>query len=154
VEIPFNKEIATNWYDFGVFIGIDQYWGMFSPRPPDGDFWLIIEGNLTSGEAVELFRDEGIWKWEGNEMTYDPPEPFYKSFKSHRWYKYFEVYVQENQEPLRLEFGKFICREWNRRYEDEDVLQTFNIWIMEHTHLLDGTDGEPYGNIIYSHTCF
>jgi len=154
VGIPFGKDLADYTYEFGVFIGIDQYWGMFSPRPPDGDFWFIIQGNLTSGEEVELFRDEGLWKWEGNEMTFDPPIPFHKSFKSHRWYKYFEVYVQDNQDALRLEFGRFICREWNNRHDDEDILQTYNIWIVEHVHNLDGTYSDAEARIIYGHMCF
>ncbi len=68
-----------------------DYCRMFSPRPPNVQWYYIIEGELDNGTAMELFRDEGMFKWEPNiPIVWDKPDPYYKSFKNHRWFKYYE----------------------------------------------------------------
>lgn len=41
-------------YPLGERLGIDQNWGMFAPRPPEGDYWFVIECLSVSGDTFEV----------------------------------------------------------------------------------------------------
>ena len=40
---------------------------MFSPDPPKIDWYFVIDAKLENGTRVELFGDEGLFRW-----TYRP----------------------------------------------------------------------------------
>ena len=85
VLLPFFPQFGT----LAVLTGLDQHWGMFSPSPPPHNFWINMRGELVDDTVLELFSEEGIFKWRGTEFTGNPPNPFHKSFRNHRWWKYF-----------------------------------------------------------------
>jgi len=85
----------------------DQTWSMFSPRPPNVFWSYIIQGELHNGTEVELWKNEGLFNWVPHEMSWDKPDPFWRSFKNHRWFKYYEngINSHPNNDQLRLHFG-------------------------------------------------
>jgi hypothetical protein len=97
------------------FFHVDQSWAydfrrnfvvtafrMFSPRPPSIQWYYIIEGELDNGKPVELFRNEGMFNFEGSPMSWEKPDPFYKSFKNHRWFKYYENGINTHPYMMQL----------------------------------------------------
>ncbi len=53
----FKEDTKPHWTfvyfaPWGPFIGLDQNWGMFAPRPPDADFWYVIEAQLADNSTV------------------------------------------------------------------------------------------------------
>ena len=51
-------KVPERWSDsvfpLGERLGIDQNWGMFAPRPPEGDYWFVIECLDVSGGTFEV----------------------------------------------------------------------------------------------------
>jgi hypothetical protein len=140
----------------GYMLHLDQSWRMFSPRPPNINWWYIIQGWLVNGSEIEIHRNRGMWNWEGNPLdNWDKPKPFYPSYGNHRWFKFYE---QMNSHPqnqaIRLEYGRFICREWNSRHSDGQVLYEFKIWWMNEFQKLDGTREERPKQLLWHHVCF
>jgi len=111
---------------------LEQYWGVFAPRPPDSFWWYNMPGTLDNGTQVELWANAGLFTWEPNPMSWDKPNPVYISFKNHRWFKYFEngLNSHPNNDVLRLHFGRWICREYNKRHSGAERLFKFEIWLM------------------------
>jgi hypothetical protein len=138
-------------------LNLDQYWGMFSPRPPDTWFYYAMLGTLDSGEKVELWRDQQrLTRWELREASSAPPKSLVESIGNHRWFKLYETVNSENSDPLRLALGRYICREWNRRHGGEERLATYEIHLIQVLIQLPW-DNEPpqpqFDNVIWTHTC-
>lgn len=150
IHIPYKH----NWIAF-VF-HIDQFWGMFSPHPPKAHWYYVIQAQGDTGEEFELFRNEGIFKWEGNKpFSFDKPSPFHLSFKNHRWYKFFEMgFNGDHHENIRLNFGRWICREYNSVHSGKERLYTFKVWFMLEWQALYGGRAPPSKQVLWEHVCY
>jgi len=145
--------------DVGYLLQLDQGWSMFAPHPPHSEFYYTIVAKLEGGEEIELWRNGGIFEWVGNkQVNWDPPEPFHVPFYNHRWFKYYETYNRgmDNVEvhPLRLAFGRYLCREWNNRHSGNDTLYTFDVFYMWHDRYENYTFSEPHQELIWGHICY
>ncbi len=94
-----------------------------------------------------------MWRWALKNVSWTPPVPFYKSFRNHRWFKYFEVYNKPHQADMRLSFGRYLCREWNKRHTGDEHLVTYTVWVMEKRNLLDGTSVPLAKTALWEHVC-
>jgi len=144
----------------GWVLHLDQSWSMFSPRPPNVHWHYLIETTLDNGKKGELFRNEGLFRWETNEWSWDKPEnpDYWRSFKNHRWFKYYEngINTHPQNEQLRLNYGRYICREYNSRHFGTERLYQFSIhWIAERAEVEWGTRREPYSKqVLWNHICY
>lgn len=144
---------AQDYHEVGIRLGIDQYWGMFSPRPPDADFWYTVEGNTTAGTNVELWRNGGFFTWEPNNVTFDKPDPVWVPFRNHRWFKFFEVYNQRDKEGMRLGLGRYICRQFNTN-NPEAKIHIYRVWVIEERHFLNGSADIFSKLVLWEHKCW
>ncbi|KYR02175.1 hypothetical protein DLAC_00989 [Tieghemostelium lacteum] len=126
--------------NMALVLRLDQAWGMFSPSPPKIHWWTVIHGVLVDGTPVELFKNEGIFNFEINtDVSYDKPDPFYKSYGNHRWLKYWEGFCRPNSELLRLALGRYICKQFNSKHSGGDQLKRFSIYFVYELQNLDGS---------------
>jgi len=139
---------------------LDQSWAMFSPRPPDVHWWYNIEGRLANGTKVELWDHGAVFTHVPNPFSWEKPNPknFVVSFKNHRWFKYYENGYNthsENQE-IRLEYGRWVCREYNKVNFNQKHLVGFSVhWMNERldTNLMDGTRIPGSKHTLWNHQC-
>ena len=122
-----------------------QSWQMFAP-PPQHVYWHNIELRLKGGDRLELIKGGGLWRWEGVPWHDGPPEPLYPNYGNHRNWKWWETYGRDNyitisgltrrscrfnwhtdHNDVRLEFGRWICREWNSRHSGDKTLMNHKI---------------------------
>jgi hypothetical protein len=59
---------------------LDQVWNMFSPRPPNLDWYYNIEGTLGNGAKVEIWGNRGIFDWNIKPHSWEKPD-IYESFQ-------------------------------------------------------------------------
>jgi len=138
---------------------IEQYWGVFAPSPPSSFWWYTLPGTLDNGTTVELWNNAGLFTWEPNQLDWSKPEPVYQSFKNHRWFKYYENGLNSHpqHEALRLNFGRWVCREYNKRHHGNERLYNFEIWMQsEHLDLkkMDGSRKYTGKTQLWNHFCF
>lgn len=127
-----------------------QTWNMFAP-PPRHITWHLIELNLKAGSKLELIKAGGLFHWRAIPWHTSLPEPLYQNYGNHRNFKYWEKYCalcfswcycfmmlmkkkknilscsySYNSQNIdaRLEFGRWVCREWNSRHFNEEMLIT------------------------------
>lgn len=147
---------GTHW--IAMVTRLDQMWNMFSPGPPRINWWYTIEGTKEDGTRIEIWRN-GLENWVGTAAPYSvaKPENLGDVVGNHRWVKYYEFI---NWAPpgvvdvVRLNFGRYICREWNSRYQGGDLLWKFNIIFRSEDNLLDGTHVPRMDEVYWSHACF
>eukprot|EP01113_Clastostelium_recurvatum_P003365 TRINITY_DN1146_c0_g1_i3.p1 TRINITY_DN1146_c0_g1~~TRINITY_DN1146_c0_g1_i3.p1 ORF type:complete len:277 (+),score=66.70 TRINITY_DN1146_c0_g1_i3:1-831(+) len=154
IGIQYHLPYSTNWV--GVLLRVDQSWNMFSPHPPKAHWWYVIEARLDDDTHMEIFKNEGLWNWEGNQpFNFDKPEPLYKTFGNHRWYKFFENgYNGRDAEAIRLSFGRYMCREWNARHSGPKMLHTFTVHFVIQQQNEDGTRSPYNHSPLWNHMCY
>lgn len=139
---------------------LDQYWGMFAPRPPDVMWWYNIEAELHNGRSAEVSQDGALFTFEPNiPHSFDKPYSVHYSMGNHRWFKLFEngLNSHEHREDLRLNFGRWLCREYNARHEGDDRLYKFEIhWMNERVDVQkqDGTRYPLPRQTLWRHMCY
>jgi len=138
---------------------LDQYWGMFAPRPPDITWWYNFEGYLDDGRHVEIFNDGAMHTFIPNiPHTFDKPN-IHESIGNHRWFKIFEngLNSHSQREEIRLYFGRWFCREFNARHQGKDRLHKYSIHFMfERLDMqkMDGSRFPPAKETIWNHLCY
>lgn len=61
----------------------------------------------------------------------------------------------EQIHPLRLAFGRFICRNYNMKHENETRLHTFKIYfVWRETFYSNKTTSGTHSEIIWEHMCY
>lgn len=148
---------SVNWMIWAF--QVEQYWGVFAPRPPDSYWWYNIHGELDNGTEVELWANGGLFTWEPNPSHWEKPNPVYISFKNHRWFKYYEngLNTHPNNDLLRLNFGRWICREFNKRHYGPHRLWKFDIFLMNErldTQKMDGSRIFTGKYSLWGHLCY
>jgi len=145
---------STLWIPF--LTRIDQQWNMFSPGPPKMNWWYTIEGLLDDESRVEIWRD-GLLKWQPTVAPFSvsKPESLGKVIGNHRWVKYYE-YLNwgENVDIVRLNFGRYICREYNSRHAGKTRLWKFNLIFHREENMLNGPAVQLNDAVFWAHVCY
>jgi len=111
---------------------LEQYWGVFAPRPPDSWWWYNIHGKLVNGTEVELFDKAALFTHEPKPHSWDKPDPYYMvyNFKNHRWFKFYEMAFNSGTQIYRLNYGKWVCREFNAVHHRDTQLKSFSMYLV------------------------
>jgi len=154
-------QLSKDYREFIWSTHMDQNWAMFSPRPPDVMWWYNFEGTLDNETKVELFRDGGWRTHDPKPFTWDRPDPktYVDCFKNHRWFKYFEngYNSHASHQTLRLEFGRWLCREYNKVNHGGAMLWKYSIHFMSEkvdTEKMDGTRYILPKQTLWNHVCY
>jgi len=137
-----------------------QNWGMFSPRPPDVNWWYNIKGELDNGSFVELFSYGGLYTMEPSPyLGVTKPPSTIQAFKNHRWFKLFEVGINYHRsaDVLRLSFGRWICREYNKRHFGNQALYKHDLYFVSEQvdmRKLDGSRFPMQSSVLWKHQCY
>jgi hypothetical protein len=134
-------------------LGLDQYWAMFAPAPPQGDLWHVIPGNLKDGRQVDLLP-VAKGDFSLHKLSWAKPPYGRDIYNNERWRKYLENLNNDQLSNQRLYFGQYICREWNARHTGAEQLRTFEITYMWQPTYLDYRQGTPEKVVLWAHSCF
>jgi len=112
-----------------------QAWSMFCPPPTIG-WYHRVKLNFDDKTHAELLQDYGMQVWEASEWeglgietnsTDDIPviAEVLSVYINHRWFKFWESFNwNEASDELRLQWGRYVCREWNARYGGDKRLKS------------------------------
>ncbi|MDA4847349.1 HTTM domain-containing protein [Hoeflea poritis] len=122
---------AVNWTLPDRFVivrqalGLFQYWTMFAPHPELTSPWPVIEGKLTDGTVVDVYR-----QLEGDADT-SRPDVVSSVYRNYRWRKFLSNLEDQSYNPvdqfLALNYARYLCRTWKAAHPDTAQLATFSI---------------------------
>lgn len=133
----------------GYALDISQDWGVFAPYPPKSDGWFVIPGVLESGREVDMMTVVHGDFSASDEVSFDKPDDVSETYEDKYWRKYLGDIRDEDTEEERLYLGKYICNEWNSRYEGGMELDAFDIMYLEQETLPDYRRAEIEQNVLW-----
>jgi len=156
-----------------TFLGLDQFWGIFAPRPPFVSFFIEIPGKLRDGTVVDVQQsiagnnDLGIGPVPAPRPLSTPFLYFSYHVKSWKWYEYYETlgagWSNEHQRQYlvmrRNHFARWICINWNRNNWDVPEKQLMGFAIDLYTmpnevhNMPPGRLGEKSFTRLWEHHC-
>lgn len=121
-----NSKLSNSLRFIGYSLRLDQNWGMFAPGVYKDDGWLVLEGQTTKNNKVDLWQP-------GKELSYKKPGSIVAMYKNDRWRKYSENLVLSSQSFLRGYFCNYSKRIWNEAHPDDQLNSLKVIFMSEFT---------------------
>jgi hypothetical protein len=106
----------------GEWVHLDQFWGMFAPKPMMDDGWFVFAGTLKDGETVDLYkviRDRRERDGLGP-IDYAKPAHPADTYRDERWRKYLVNLWDKNNSIKRPWLADYLRRWWDRSHPDSD----------------------------------
>jgi hypothetical protein len=117
---------------------LNQFWGMFAPRPYDFGGWVRIDGHLTDGQRVNLLQPE---------LPPQQTRPAYVAgtFANWRWRKCLLNMVERDCPTHRAAVSDYFRRQWNAGHPAQQHLASLELCLMKQPTLPPGQQG-PRGD--------
>ena len=151
------------YYEIGNALRLDQRWAMFAPDPPQAQYYMIIPALSQNGTMLEIFRNRGMFNWEGTPFSRDRGDTFRDDvggyfilfiyiddvtnsplISRHRWAKIYEsMFGHAKREILVESFLQYVCREWNSRHHVGEKITDVAFEFHYQEQNLDGTRTPP-----------
>lgn len=133
-------------------LGLYQNWTMFAPYPEMTSPWPVIEGELTDGTIVDIYSGtKGL-------ADFDKPEVVSKVYANYRWRKFLSQLEDQTYENtpqvLALNYGRYLCRNWERQHPDDLPLATFEIYFQIERSQPPGQVRSVETRQVWNHDCF
>ena len=133
-------------------LGIYQNWTMFAPYPEVSSPRPVIVGRLRDGTPVDVYNRRL------GEPDWGKPRYVSRLYGNARWRRYLttlEDLSYDNDPPdFGLQYGRYLCRLWNRDARTERQLQTFEIHFVVEWTRPDHGPKEVVDRLVWSHDCF
>lgn len=126
---------------------LKQRWSMFAPHPLKTEGWVVIEGALEDGSAVDVYRGK-----LGRADT-ARPDDMYQSYGNDRWRKFFDNLRRPEWQQARLYYARYLCRQWNADQPAEKRLAEFRIIFYKETTLPDYAPPRVEPVVLWVHDC-
>jgi hypothetical protein len=95
---------------------LDQYWGMFAPKPMQDDGWFSLAALLDDGSRVDLFQD-------GRAHTYERPADIVHMHKTARWTKYWMNLWMEKHGRYRKYGVAYMRAQFQAKHPEREIKQ-------------------------------
>jgi len=133
-------------------LGLYQNWTMFAPYPEMTSPWPVIEGELTDGTVVDVYRGTpGL-------ADFDKPEVVSQVYANYRWRKFLSQLEDQTYEnvpqTLALTYGRYLCQNWRETHPERPALSTFILYFQTEVSQPPGVPKEVETQQVWSHDCF
>lgn len=95
---------------------LDQYWGMFAPKPMQDDGWFSMVASLDDGSRVDLFQHD-------RPHTFERPADIVHMHKTARWAKYWMNLWMEKHGRYRKYGVAYMRAQFQARHPDREIKQ-------------------------------
>jgi len=138
--------VAPAWLSsFVVETRLEQYWTMFAPVPQSQRSWLVARAETNDGKVIDIFH--GVRRPYAVEPADWPP------YHLQKWVKYYEALVQKNFSPLRLYYGRYLCRVVNDGAAPDDIVTGFTLHFFSEPAVSANSD-QREDIVLWEHRCF
>ena len=133
-------------------LGLYQNWTMFAPHPEMTSPWPVIIGRLRDGRVVDVYNGTPRPPYWGK------PKVVSRTYANYRWRRYLSNIEDNSYEDdlpdFGLQYGRYLCRQWNRDAAPDRQLTTFEIYFLVEWSLPDDQPKDVQRRLVWSHDCF
>lgn len=97
-------------------VRLDQYWGMFAPKPMQDDGWFSMAALLDDGSRVDLFQD-------GRPHSFERPKDIVHMHKTARWAKYWMNLWMEKHGKYRKYGVAYMRTQYQAKHPKREIKQ-------------------------------
>lgn len=132
-------------------LGLYQHWTMFAPYPEMTSPWPVIEGELSDGTMVDVYKGrEGL-------ADFEKPAAVSKTYENYRWRKFLSNVEDQSYEDvtqvLALNYARYLCRNWSARQNGSVSLTNFVIFFQIERTPRPGAAKEIETRTVWTHDC-
>jgi hypothetical protein len=140
------EDAAPQWLAaFVVDARFEQKWTMFAPVPQSRRSWLVARAVTSDGRVIDIFH--------GRRRPYQPEPTDWPPFHLQKWLKFYENLIDKRFSPLRLYYGRYLCRVVNDGVAPNDIVGGFTLYLfIEPVDSNDITQRETIE--LWDHHCF
>lgn len=139
MDSPWNKIVFS--------LQLNQQWNMFAPRPMRDDGWWVAEGSLKDGSHFDILNNTVV-NFRKNENVQD-------TYPTSQWRKFFVNLHFDNDQTVKLWFGKYLCRRWNESHSGDRSLLNYTLYfVRERTPPPGEAIPIPVNETVWNHRCF
>jgi hypothetical protein len=120
--VPGYEGVAPRWLaDFAVDARLEQRWTMFAPVPQSQRSWMVARAVTQDGKVLDILH--------GERRPYEIEPKDWPPYHLQKWVKYYESLVQKRYSPLRLYYGRWLCRMANDGVPPNEAVSSFTIYL-------------------------
>lgn len=141
------------WSAPGYLLGLDQYWGVFSPSPPESDGWIVVDAHRFDQQHFDLFAH---YFGEHTELTWEKPRYVASTYPNARWRKFMLNLETDGWASLREGLARYLSRRWNTSHSSDELVADFQIYYLTRA---TPPQGQPQNSpiekhLLWTHQCF
>eukprot|EP00188_Purpureofilum_apyrenoidigerum_P003093 Plantae.Rhodophyta-Purpureofilum_apyrenoidigerum.ctg31441.p1 GENE.Plantae.Rhodophyta-Purpureofilum_apyrenoidigerum.ctg31441~~Plantae.Rhodophyta-Purpureofilum_apyrenoidigerum.ctg31441.p1 ORF type:complete len:127 (-),score=6.74 Plantae.Rhodophyta-Purpureofilum_apyrenoidigerum.ctg31441:140-520(-) len=124
---------------------------MFAPYPEMTSPWPVIEGELSDGTMVDVYKGrEGL-------ADFEKPAAVSRTYENYRWRKFLSNVEDQSYEDvtqvLALNYARYLCRNWSARQNGSVSLTNFVIFFQIERTPRPGAAKEIETRTVWTHDC-
>lgn len=122
-------------YTLCRYLHLDQYWGMFAPRPLDRDGWLVAEGQMENGLLLDLRT--------GQPVNWEKPGHLRDFYHNERWRKYLFFLFEQPDNAHRSLYCRYLGWQWNAAHASPWRIEWITLYFVMEATPAPGQAPEP-----------
>jgi hypothetical protein len=139
--------LGSPWNKIVFSLQLNQQWNMFAPSPMRDDGWWVAEGNLNDGSHWDILNDAVV--------NFRKKENVQDTYPSSQWRKFFVNLNSDNDQTVKLWFGKYLCRVWNESHNGNRTLNNYTLYFVRERTPPQGEQlPVPVEQTVWNHHCF
>lgn len=153
-----------NWYRefiswWTMLPRLDQYWGMFAPRPASEDYWFVIDARLISKKdgttmGRDLWRKYAFPEEETNIVSFEKYTNPHNITISDRWRKYIYGFISnKNNQNYTKNFGEYWCKKYNNHPENPYKVDRLTLYSISEKVLPNYARTDTKKEVLWQHCC-
>ena len=143
--LPMSDRLKTIGYVFQL----NQEWSMFAQSADPHDGWFVVKGVLKDGAEFD--------PWKNKPVSWEKPALVSADYKDQYWQNFMVesmgYYWWMNYTQLTTHFGQYLCNDWNKNHQEEEMLKELEIFF-----ILDSDSQncsyKPNKILMLKHSCF
>ncbi len=138
---------SIDW--IGYLLRLDQGgWPIFAPAPPLDDGWHMIVGTLADGTQINLLNPN-------KSISFDKPTLGERQqlYRNMQWRTYYINLNRNIGSKLYPDYGKYLCRKWQNKYQGTKKLQQIDFYFMEERSVKPGTSPVVNKKLQFQYIC-
>lgn len=144
---PYKYSLPKEISNLGTIFFLEQRWAMFIISNLKLNWWVVMPGDLEDGSQVDIKCGKKV-EWKKPDIVLDTV----KSFRASNYLN--NVILHESAWDINfLNYGNFLCHDWNRTHPKEKHLKKFDVFYVFEENLPEYRSRPHQKRLVWKQYC-